>query len=118
MGATIIAVVTAIFGFLAGRKKSKVDINKTEAEIVHTSADSERIFMLNVQSAVNIYKTIANDLIAEMKTLRPEMNELRKENAELKKEMQELRQENAEMRKENADLKKHIIKLEKLLNKE
>lgn len=73
----IVAISTALLGYLFGKRK--------------TTAEAAKIELENVEKAIKIWRGIAEDLSKKVEELSKSLNEMRAENSQLKFEMQDVK---------------------------
>jgi peptidoglycan hydrolase CwlO-like protein len=86
------AIATAIISFLAGRRKERADLEKTQSEINASEIE-------NVEKAITIWRKLAEDMAAQV-------NELKVQVHELTEQVERLRNENRSLTEEIKSLKK------------
>jgi peptidoglycan hydrolase CwlO-like protein len=85
-------IVTAVVGFLAGRRKERADLEKTQAEVNASELE-------NVEKAITIWRKLAEDMAAQVNELKTQVHELTEQVAKLTQENRLLTEEIKSLKK-------------------
>jgi peptidoglycan hydrolase CwlO-like protein len=85
-------IVTAVVGFVAGRRKERADIEKTQAEVNASELE-------NVEKAITIWRKLAEDMAAQVTELKEQVRALTEQVGKLTHENRQLTEEIKSLKK-------------------
>lgn len=92
MGAIGTAILTILSSCIAGLVAWLSARGKNKAEIEKAHAEAKAIELKNVETAIEIWRTLAKDLHREVAELKSEITNLRKENEGLREAITKLKE--------------------------